>query len=352
MLTFLLLLTIFLVSIIATLLVKKVAIYFNVLDNPSNSSGRKIHNQPIPLLGGIAILVSFFIGVGLIYWWRPGFITHINPAQMLAVFSASLLLMIGGYLDDKFNLSPLKQLIFPLLAVILVTLVGVNLKEITNPLGGKINLLTISWWGRFILVDLVVFFWLMGMTYTTKLLDGLDGLVTGLTIIGSCMIGFLSLTEKFYQPDIALLSFVFAIANLGFLIFNFYPAKIFLGEGGSLFTGFILGVLAIIAGGKIATALLVMGLAIIDLAAVVVRRLMRSSSPFFGDSGHLHYRLLKAGLTQRQAVIVFYCLAVVFGILTLFLQSKGKLLALLILLLVTIFLSLILDLKNKKNEIL
>ncbi|MCX6779382.1 MAG: MraY family glycosyltransferase [Candidatus Magasanikbacteria bacterium] len=351
MLTFLLIITVFFVSIVATLSIKKAAIYFNVLDHPNHSAERKIHRQPVPLLGGVAVMISFFIGVALIYLWRPTFITHITPGQMLAVLGASVLLMIGGYFDDKFNLPPLKQLIFPLLAVILVVVVGVNLKEITNPLGGKIDLLKFTWWGRFVLVDLIVFFWLLGMMYTTKLLDGLDGLVTGLTIIGSCMIGFLSLTEKFYQPDIALLSFLFATVNLGFLIFNFYPAKIFLGEGGSLFAGFILGILAIIAGGKIATALLVMGLAIIDLAAVIVRRLLRSNSPFFGDSGHLHYRLLKAGLSQRQAVIIFYCLAGVFGVLTLFLQSKGKLFALLILLLVTIFLSVILDLKNKKNEL-
>lgn len=337
----------FILSLGTTFLVKKIATHFKILDYPIESIDKKLHHHPIPLLGGLAIAVSFFIALGFLVWQKPYFVTHISLGQLLAIFVASVFLMIGGWIDDKFNLSPIKQIVFPLLAVLIVVLVGVNLKEITNPFGGKINLLAIFWSGRFILVDLIVFAWLAGMMYTTKLLDGLDGLVTGLTVIGSAVMGFLSLTDKFYQPDIALICFLFAAANLGFLIFNFYPAKIFLGEGGSLFTGFILGVLAIVAGGKIATALLVMGVAIIDLAAVIVRRLRHKTSPFKGDSGHLHQRLLKIGFSQRQVVLFFYCLAVIFGILTLFLQSQQKLLALSILFVLAVTLIILVDLKNK-----
>lgn len=343
----LLLVGVFVLSVIATYLVKKAAIYFKILDYPSDAAGRKIHTHPIPLLGGLAIATAFFIGIGLIYLFSPQFLAQISPGQFGAIFLASIILMAGGYLDDKYNLSPFRQFFFPLLAVLLVVGVGVNLKEITNPFGGTIDLQTVSWWGRFLLVDLVVFCWLLGMMYTTKLLDGLDGLVAGLTVIGSSIVGFLSLTEKFYQPDIALVSFIFAAANLGFLIFNFHPAKIFLGEGGSLFTGFMLGILSIAAGGKIATALLVMGVAIVDLAAVVVRRLAKIGSPFKGDAAHLHYRLLKAGLTQRQTVVIFYCLAIFFGLLTLFLQSKTKLLALLLLFILAVVLGVLVDFKTK-----
>lgn len=337
----------FVLSLGATFLVKKIATYFKILDYPTGLTSRKIHNHPIPLMGGAAIAASFFIGLGFLIWQKPNFITHISSGQLLAIFVASLFLMIGGWLDDKFNLPPIKQIVFPLMSVLIVVVVGVNLKEITNPLGGKINLLAVSWLGRFIFVDLIALAWLSGMMYTTKLLDGLDGLVAGLTIIGSAVMGFLSLTDKFYQPDIALICFVFAVANLGFLFFNFYPAKIFLGEGGSLFTGFILGVLAIVAGGKIATALLVMGVAIVDLAAVIVRRLRHKTSPFKGDSGHLHQRLLKIGFSQRQVVLLFYCLAIIFGVLTLFLQSRQKLLALSILFILVVILIILVDLKNK-----
>jgi len=114
----------------------------------------------------------------------------------------------------------------------------------------------------------------------------------------------------------------------GFLPFNFHPARIFLGEGGSTFTGFMIGVLAVISGGKIATALLVLGIPIMDAAWVIVRRLWYGSSPFVGDKKHLHFRLLDVGLSQRQAVLFLYFLSAVFGGIAVFLQSWGKLIAL------------------------
>ena len=110
--------------------------------------------------------------------------------------------------------------------------------------------------------------------YTTKFLDGLDGLVSGLSVIGGLIVAGLCLFTKFFQPEIATISLIFAGACAGFLIFNFYPAKIFLGEGGSLFCGFILGTLAIISGGKIATTLLILGIPILDLIWVILRRLI------------------------------------------------------------------------------
>jgi UDP-GlcNAc:undecaprenyl-phosphate GlcNAc-1-phosphate transferase len=338
------------VSVTATLLVKKAAIYFKILDFPAETQDKKVHLSPTPLLGGTAIAVSFFVGIVLIYLFQPSFITHISLRQLEVVFVASLLLLLGGFLDDKYNLSPWKQLVLPVLAVLLVVAVGVNLKEITNPFGGKFNLLAVVYGQRFIWVDLLAFVWIFGMMYSTKLLDGLDGLVSGLTVIGSVIIGFLCLTEKFYQADIALVAFVFAAANLGFLIFNFYPAKIFLGEGGSLFTGFILGYLAIAAGGKIATALLVMGIAVIDVISVVMRRLNKKTPFFVGDAGHLHHRFLRAGFSKRQTVLIFYCLAMIFGVLTLFLQSREKLFALLVLAALIILLSVGIDLRIKKYE--
>lgn len=347
-LLFWLIISTFFLSLILTLLIKKAATFLKILDYPGIEAGKKIHTKAIPLLGGGAIFLSFFLIVFLLSWLKPDFITHLKSSQLLAVFFASLILMIGGFFDDKYNLAPKYQIIFPLLAVLLVVVVGTNLKEITNPLGGKFNVRAWQVGGHFLLVDVIVFVWLIAMSYTTKILDGLDGLVAGLTVIGSLMIGFLSLTQKFYQADIAWLAFLFAAANLGFLIFNFHPAKIFLGEGGSLFTGFILGILAIMAGGKIATALLVMGLALIDIVFVVFKRLSIGSSPFVGDGAHLHHRLLSIGFTHRQAVFLFYSFAIIFGVLTLVLQSRGKFLALLILFILAIFIGLGVDIMGKK----
>lgn len=327
----------FLLTVAFTFLVRRLANRLGVTDKPTG--GRKLHAKPIPLLGGLAIFFSFFLVVGWARFFTPYLHQQIVGRQILAVFAGAAILMLGGWLDDRYDLKPKWQIIFPLLAALAVLAGGVSLTKITNPFGNAIALDAFKMGGRLILVDLLVFGWLMGMMYTTKLLDGLDGLTTGLTAIGGAMIFFLAISQKFYQPDIALLAICFAGANLGFLLFNFHPARIFLGEGGSLMAGFILGFLAIVAGGKIATTLLVMGIPALDVLAVLVRRVWQKKSPFQADSGHLHYRLLDLGLSQRKTVLLYYCLAVGFGVLTLFLQSKQKLIALFVLsLLVLIFL--------------
>jgi UDP-N-acetylmuramyl pentapeptide phosphotransferase/UDP-N-acetylglucosamine-1-phosphate transferase len=124
---------------------------------------------------------------------------------------------------------------------------------------------------------------------------------------------------------------MFSGALLGYLVYSFHPATIFFGEGGSTLTGFILGALSIILGGKIATALLVMGIPILDVAWVIVQRLLNRKSPFIGDRLHLHFRLLDLGFTQRQTVLILYAISALFGLAAVYLQSFGKLVALLIL---------------------
>ena len=169
----------------------------------------------------------------------------------------------------------------------------------------------------------------MGMMYTTKLLDGIDGLVTGVTAIGGFIIFLFTMTTKYYQPDIGLAALILAAACLGFLIFNWHPAKIFLGEGGSLLLGFILGVLAIISGGKIAIALLIMGIPIMDVIWTIIRRIKDKKNPFkFADKKHLHFRLLDLGLSQKKTVLIYYGFSAIFGLSALFLQSRGKLIVL------------------------
>ena len=327
---------IFFLTVLCTFSVRWLAKKWQIIDAPAE---RKVHGRPVPLLGGLAIFVSFFIVLGLAKFFTQYLNGNLSNRQLTALFLGGAILMIGGFLDDKYNLRPRWQIIFPILAVVAVLCGGVNLKEITNPWGGTVTL-NFWHWGSFIpLTQLLVFGWLMGMMYTTKLLDGLDGLVAGLTAIGSMMIFFLANSQKFYQPDIALIALIFAAANFGFLIFNFYPAKIFLGEGGSLMSGFILGFLAIVAGGKIATTLLVMGVAALDIVMVIVRRVYRGQPFWQADAGHLHHRLLALGFSQRQIVLFFYCLAAGFGILTLFLQSRGKILALLLLVIVGVLIS-------------
>ncbi len=306
-------------SLILTPLIKRVAIHWGIIDKPDFV--RKIHQKPMPLLGGVVVFIAFFASLFINY---PHLVSgNLELRHWLGFFIGGLILIIGGTLDDKYNFSPKKQIIFPLLAVVAVLLGGVEITKISNPFGGFLN---ISW-----LSPIFIFVWLLGMMYTTKLLDGVDGLVSGVSAIGALIIFLFTLTTKYYQPDIALASLVLAGAILGFLVYNWNPASIFLGEGGSLFLGFSLGVLAIISGGKIAVALLVMGIPILDVAWTIIRRLLSGKNPFkTADKKHLHHRLLALGLNQKQTVLVFYFLSATFGLSGLFLQSQGKFLALVV----------------------
>jgi UDP-GlcNAc:undecaprenyl-phosphate/decaprenyl-phosphate GlcNAc-1-phosphate transferase len=311
----------FSLSIILTLAIKKIALNLRIVDNPGF---RKIHSKAIPLLGGIAIFLAFFL---VLFFSRERLVMgNLNYGHWLGFFLGGVALMVGGFLDDKYSLKPKLQLIFPIVAAICVILGGVGIQKISDQAGGFIYLDNYRFL-FFSVSDLIIFLWLMGMMYTTKLLDGLDGLVTGVSGIGASIIFLFTMTTRYFQPDIGLAALVLAAACFGFLVLNFNPAKIFLGEGGSLFLGFALGVLSIISGGKIAIALLIMGIPILDVVWTIVRRLYSGKNPFkFSDRKHLHHRLLDLGWSQRQTVLFFYAFSLIFGLSALFLQSRGKLL--------------------------
>jgi UDP-GlcNAc:undecaprenyl-phosphate GlcNAc-1-phosphate transferase len=319
----------FLISFVATFLVSRIAVRKKILDMPDND--RKLHKTPTPTLGGIAIYSSFFL-VTLAIGVFAGYLLNGNiPFRaLLGIWAGGAILMIGGYLDDRYNLPPAYSILFPTLASICVVTSGIQVVSLHHPLTNEIIFLTP------VISGIAVFLWTMTMTYTTKLLDGMDGLVTGLSAIAAIILFGISLGPEVQQPQTALLAITFAGALLGFLILNFYPAKIFLGEGGSTLAGFMLAVLAVVSGGKIATALLVMGIPLLDMAWVVVQRLFSGKSPFSGDRKHLHFRLTEIGFSVPQAVLFLYSLAGIFGMSALFLQSRGKMVALIILFLVMI----------------
>jgi UDP-GlcNAc:undecaprenyl-phosphate GlcNAc-1-phosphate transferase len=319
--------------------VRGLARRWNILDRAELAPDRKKHDRPTALLGGLAIVLSSL----LTWWWLAGqnvMISDIFPMKYLVgITVAGVLIAIGGFLDDRFHLRPGRQLLWPLLAALAVILAGIGVDFITNPFGGLISLhqfdfdvLTIgsTAYQLTLWADLFTLAWLFGMMYTTKILDGLDGLVSGVGVIGALIIFFLTLRPEVNQPAVALLALGLAGAAAGFLLFNWHPATIFLGESGSLYIGFLLGVLAIISGGKIATALLIMGLPILDLAWVIIqRRFLRGASPWrTADRSHLHFQLLEAGLSVRQSVLLLYGVTLLFGLSTLFVPGRLKVLAL------------------------
>ncbi len=305
--------------------VKRLVIRFKIWDDPGLSV-RKIHTKPTPLLGGVAVWSGIVLAALLVFWFGPNYFfgsISLLP-QILLIFGASLILVIGGIIDDKFNLLPQQQIIFPLLACFLAVLSGLKISSISNPFGGY---LLFGAAGTF----LVTFAWLLVLIYTSKLLDGVDGLLSGVTVIAALTIGLLALRPEMHQPLVATLAFICAGAYAGFLIFNWQPAKMFLGEAGSVLSGFFLGVLSILAGSKIATALLVMGLPFLDMLWVISARLMAGVSPFHSDKRHLHHRLLQYGFSPRQTVLIYYVIVLLFGACGLFLPRREKALTILVL---------------------
>ncbi len=312
----------FSLSFLLTFFVRKKAIRFGVIDRPDHD--RKIHTRPIPLLGGTAVFFAVAICLTFLLFktdlLTSGSITVLHYAGYLL---GGLILIIGGALDDKFTLPPRWSFLPSLLAVICVIAFGINIDKITNPAGGFIEL------SRMI-SDVIVFMWLFVVMYTTKLLDGVDGLATSVSSVSVLLILLLTLTTTYFQPDVSVFSSVVLGALLGFLVWNFPRAKIFLGEGGSTFLGYTIGVLSVISGSKVATALLVIGIPLLDVAWVVMRRMGEGGwrQVVKGDRKHLHHRLLDLGWSPARIVTFHVLVALAFGSATLFLQSREKVIVL------------------------
>ena len=340
----------FVFSLFLTKVVIGLARRWQIMDYPR--AERKIHHQPTPLLGGLAIYLAWLFIIAVLYFSGQLFDDRITVSTVIFFLSAGLILIINGILDDKYNLPAAITIWGPILASVLVISGGLTISHITHPAGGILYLDKIFTDTYAILPTIITFLWLMSITYTTKLLDGIDGLTAGLGSVASLVIFIVSLSWDVAGSTTALLSLSLAGAVLGFLCLNWHPAKIFLGEGGSTLIGFSLGVLSIISGSKIATALLVMGLPLLDIFWVLVRRLKRGQPFWQGDKEHLHFRLLAAGLKQRQIVLFFIIVSLSFGLVSIFFTTKAKIGALILMLFLMFILSTALNyrLKNHHEE--
>jgi UDP-GlcNAc:undecaprenyl-phosphate GlcNAc-1-phosphate transferase len=236
---------------------------------------------------------------------------------------------------------------------------GVGIDFIRNPFGADIQLNTIdipfkvfgnyihhiSLWG-----DLLSVFWIVAMINVINFLDGLDGLAAGVTFIGFITMFILCLRSDVNQVNTAIFCLISAGAVLGFLTQNFNPAKIFMGDSGSMVLGFLLAVMAIISGGKVTTAFLVLGFPILDGLWVVSRRIFSGHSPFTADKKHLHHRLLALGLSQKSTVVIIYILTSLFGAIALLTSTREKMYALIWLLALMIVLAIALVVLEKKTK--
>lgn len=326
----------FLTALAITPVVRFLAWKNGIVDRPGGP--RKTHANPTPLLGGVAVFIAFALAVSLsLHALLGGFL----PAKhLLGILAGGAILVVGGFLDDRYDLPPSAQLAFPIMASLAIIASGIGVSAVTNPFGGALRL--DAWqWTVFVFhdrpyrltlpADLFTFVWMMGMMYTTKLLDGLDGLVSGLGVIGLAVLAVYSLSPQAAEPELARLAMGAAGALGGFLFYNARPASIFLGEGGSTLVGYLLGVLAILAGGKIGITLMVLAVPIMDTGWTIVRRLLKRRPVAQGDDGHLHFLLVRHGLSPGRTTLLFWLFAAAFGGAAQFIGGWQKLLAMAIL---------------------
>lgn len=329
-----------LASIFCTKVVQKFAQHFGVVDDPGTAPERKRQQHPVALLGGWAIYLSVLIGIAASLLISHLLIdSFLSTRQLVGILLGGLIIVIGGSIDDKKGLRAMQQMLFPALAIFSVIIFGVGVDYITSPFGGvlildsiKIQILQLGGTTYHLTLwsDVFTFIWLLVLMYATKLLDGVDGLASGVGVIGSVLLFGLSLTSVVNQPGTAMLSIIIAGAFLGFWIFNKYPARIYLGEGGSILIGFFLGLLAIISGAKIATALLILALPILDVAWVILTRLGSGKRIWQADRSHLHFRLQDKGMRPQTVLYLFYALSLLFGVSALFANTWVKFILLIV----------------------
>ena len=322
----------FLVTFATVPIVSVIAGAFGVVDLPHVK--RKQHLRPTPLLGGWTIWLGVLVGWGVLLSLQEWVVlSSIHPWLILLLLIGGFFLVIGGSFDDRLQWKAHRTVWFPLMAAGLVVCGGLQVTQLTHPFGGRpldIGLSELS--------SAIAFIWMMGMIYTTKLLDGIDGLTVS---VGSAtllvMLG-LTLTPWWFQPDVACLIAVVLASCLAFFFWNKAPARIFLGEGGSTLIGFLIGGLALISGAKIVTTLLACTLPMLDLILVIARRyrLGGLSRILEGDRLHLHHRLVDLGWSSSQVIALYTAVGTLFGVSSLFVRSIGK--GALLLLLITSFL--------------
>jgi len=336
-------------AFVLTLILTKLALKFfpkwGLLDKPEKYG---LKRKPIPYFGGIVIYLIFSLNLVLFLSIEK---------HLIGFLLAGGLLVLVCFFDDKKGLSPVFRLFMQFIVAMILVLFGIGVDVITNPFGGEIVL--DNWQIPFeikgityhltVLADLFTIIWVMGMINTMNWLDGISGLTSGTATIGGLTLGFLSLSPIVNQPEIAVMSFIFAAICFAFWLFDFYPPKILMGDSGSMFLGFVLAVVGIFSGGKVATAFMVMGFPILDAAWVILRRIREGKSPFKGDLKHFHHRLLEVGLTEQKALFFIYFICAVFGISALFLSTKGKFFAIILMFLLMVMIGRWLVRRGEKN---
>lgn len=272
---------------------------------------RRVHNKPIPRFGGIAIFAGMMVSLAIF---------AVDDRGVSAAMTGCALIYILGLIDDLKNLKPILKFSGQLVCGMVVYALGLRIEFITNYFGP----------GNMALGDVFCFIvtvlWLVAITNAVNLIDGLDGLAAGIAAISALCISYVAYIHGQYIPTVAMM--IVAGAALGFLPYNFHPAKIFMGDGGSQLLGFSIAAFSIMGTVKTTTMVvvvipaLVLGLPIFDTVFAIVRRTIRRQPISRGDKEHLHHRILRAGYGQRRAVMIMYCISGLLGVVAV-IYSRG-----------------------------
>lgn len=290
------------ISLIMTPLIRKLAIRVGALDIPKDN--RRVHKKPIPLIGGLAIYISIVVTALLFL--------EVDKS-LISILLGGTVIVISGIIDDIKGLSPRGKVLFQIAGAVILILGDVKIDAVTNPFGKAGTVLRLNW----LSIPLTIF-WVVGITNTLNLIDGLDGLAAGVAMISS--MSFFAVAGEFNYINIMLISSILAGACLGFLPYNFNPAKIFMGDTGALFLGFMLaavsieGVMKSVATIAVVVPIIILGVPIFDTTFAIFRRLLNGKSIAEADKGHLHHRLLERGYSQKKTVLILYAISAVFGI--------------------------------------
>ena len=315
------LVTAMVVALITTPVVKSLAFRVGAVDVPKDN--RRMHDHPIPRMGGLAIFFGFLLSV-LIY-------VELTP-ELTGMLLGGVIIVVLGIFDDIYALGAKFKLMVQIAAALVAVLSGNVIEVLSNPNVFSSDL----WWELGWLAYPVTIIWIVAITNAVNLIDGLDGLACGVSTISSLTMLVISLAVA--DGPVAVIMAALAGGCIGFLPYNLNPAKIFMGDTGSTFLGFILAVMSIQGLFKFYTIIsfavpfLMLGLPIFDTCFAFIRRIAHGQSPMHADRSHVHHRLIDMGFNQKQAVAVLYVVSAILGLSAVVLTTSGPVKAMLLLL--------------------
>lgn len=319
----------FTVSVVIAAPTMYVANRFGLVDDPKKRKHpAHTHKGVIPRAGGIPLYLGLLIPSLLFI--------HANKI-MIGVLIGGGVIVLTGILDDFFDISPYIRFFLNILIISMVILFGLGIPYISNPLGGVIRLdswiITINMFGKHTFLvwsNIVSILWIVGLMNFVNWSKGVDGQMPGFVIIAALCLGLLSFRISAHyisKESIILLAFITAGSFGGFLYWNLYPQKIMPGYGGGSFAGYMLGILSILSFGKIGVVTLLLSIPLIDACYVIIRRLKNRRSPFIGDAGHFHHRLLQMGWGKMRIAFFYWIVTFFFGVSSFFFYGMQKVLA-------------------------